>query len=222
MGSGEEFWAKLEGVSSKISWRPCPPGPLLFAPSVNMYCLYQSSSRVRTACIHPVGPKKCSRSKTCWHPPPQTKFECAPLELVFTRYRNNLRTVGNLTVKNSLQDFDAKEMYLHSKNRSVSFLKHWKMFYLIILQCSHDAVSKMCQLEFRFQNLPVSKSTSKKCAVFVWTGGLSVTFFTVFKMCRYRVNAVLIIGSGQKSKHIQQATAVKPSLQIGRKTLSMI
>ena len=26
--------------------------------------------------------------------------------------------------KNSLQDFDAKEMYLHSKNRSVSFQKH--------------------------------------------------------------------------------------------------
>ena len=47
-------------------------------------------------------------------------------------------------------------------------------------------------LEFRFQNLPFSKSAGKKCAVFVRTGGLSVTFFTVFKMCRHRVNAVLV------------------------------
>ena len=48
----------------------------------------------------------------------------AKFELAFTRYRNNLKTVGNLTAKNSLQDFDAKEMYLHSKNRSVSFQMH--------------------------------------------------------------------------------------------------
>ena len=48
----------------------------------------------------------------------------AKFELALTRYWNNLKTVGNLTVKNSLQDFDAKEMYLHSKNRSVSFQKH--------------------------------------------------------------------------------------------------
>ena len=27
----------------------------------------------------------------------------------------NLKTVGNLTVKDSLQDFDAKEMYLHPR-----------------------------------------------------------------------------------------------------------
>ena len=47
-------------------------------------------------------------------------------------------------------------------------------------------------LQFSFQNLPFSKSAGKKCAVFVQTGGLSVTFFTVFKMCRHRVNAVLV------------------------------
>ena len=48
----------------------------------------------------------------------------AKFELAFIRYRNNWKMVGNLTVKNSLQDFDAKEMYLHSKNRSVSFPRH--------------------------------------------------------------------------------------------------
>ena len=50
-----------------------------------------------------------------------------------------------------------------------------------------NAVFKMCRLEFRFQNLPSSKSAGKKCAVFVWTGGLSVMFFTVFKMCRQKM-----------------------------------
>ena len=39
-----------------------------------------------------------------------------------------MKTVGNLTVKHSLQDFDAKEMYLHSKNQSVSFQKALKNF----------------------------------------------------------------------------------------------
>ena len=50
---------------------------------------------------------------------------------------------------------------------------------------------KFIRLRFRFQNLPFSKSAGKKCAVFVWTGGLSVEFFIVFKMCRHRVNTVL-------------------------------
>ena len=44
----------------------------------------------------------------------------AKFELAFTRCRNNLKTGGNSTVKNSLQEFDVKEMYLHPKNRSVS------------------------------------------------------------------------------------------------------
>ena len=48
----------------------------------------------------------------------------AKFELAFTGCRNNLKTVGNLTVTTSLQDFDAKEAYLHSKNRSGSFQKH--------------------------------------------------------------------------------------------------
>ena len=44
------------------------------------------------------------------------KCDGSKIELDFTRCRNNLKKVGNLVVKNSLQDFDAKEMYLHSKN----------------------------------------------------------------------------------------------------------
>ena len=41
----------------------------------------------------------------------------------FTRCRHNLKTVRNLTIKNSLLDFDAKEMYLRPRNRPVSFQK---------------------------------------------------------------------------------------------------
>ena len=46
-----------------------------------------------------------------------------------------------------------------------------------------------------FSENPLSKSTVFKicrqnCAVIVWTGGLSVTFFTVLKIYRHRVNAV--------------------------------
>ena len=48
----------------------------------------------------------------------------AKFELAFTRCWKNLKVIGNLTVKNSLQDFDAKAMYLHSKDRSVAFQKH--------------------------------------------------------------------------------------------------
>ena len=43
----------------------------------------------------------------------------AKFELLFTRYWNNLKTVGTLTGKNSLQDFNAKEMYT-AKNTKIS------------------------------------------------------------------------------------------------------
>ena len=66
----------------------------------------------------------------------------AKFELAFTRCQNNLKMIGNLTVKISLQDFDAKEMYLHSKNRSVTFQSIEKCSVFIIFDCSHDAVSK--------------------------------------------------------------------------------
>ena len=53
----------------------------------------------------------------CWHILKTVKnVTVAKFELAFTRVRHNLKTVRNLTVKKSLQDFDAKEMYLHPKN----------------------------------------------------------------------------------------------------------
>ena len=93
----------------------------------------------------------------------------AKFELAFTRCRNNLKTVGTSTVKNSLQDFDVKEMYLHPKNRSFSFQKRLKMF------CFHHfQVFMRC----RFQNVPVRVPFSKS------------TVFKICrqKMCRFRVN----------------------------------
>ena len=42
-----------------------------------------------------------------------------------------------------------------------------KCFVLITFEYSHDAVSKMCWIEFRFQNLPFSNSAGKKSAAFV-------------------------------------------------------
>ena len=93
----------------------------------------------------------------------------AKFELAFTRYRHNLKTVGNLPVKSSLQDFDAKEVCLNPKNRSVSFQKRLKMFYF-----HHFYVFTRCL----FQNVPIRVPFSKS---------------TVFKicrqrMCRFRVN----------------------------------
>ena len=93
----------------------------------------------------------------------------AKFELAFTRCRNNWKTVGNLTAKNSLQDFDAKEMYLQPKNRSATSHKRRKMF------CFHHF---QFFIWCRFQNvlfrIPFSKSTIFKiCRQ---------------KMCRFRVN----------------------------------
>ena len=63
--------------------------------------------------------------------------------------------------KDSLQDFDAKEKYLHPKNRPVSIQKRRKM---ICLRCCFKFIP--VRVPF-FQNLPFSKSAGKKCAVFV-------------------------------------------------------
>ena len=108
----------------------------------------------------------------------------AKFELAFTQCRNNLKTVGHSTVKNSLQDFDVKEMYLNPKNPSVSFKKRLKMF---------------CFIPCCVQNVPVrvpfSKSTvfkicrQKKCRFRV-NGRPIRGFFAVFKMYRHRLNAV--------------------------------
>ena len=51
-----------------------------------------------------------------------------------------------------------------------------------IFQCLYDAVSKLCRLEFNFQYLLFSNCAGKKCAVIVYTGGLSVTF-SPFSKC---------------------------------------
>ena len=87
----------------------------------------------------------------------------AKFELAFTRCRNNLKTVGNLLVKSSLQDFDAEELYLNPKNRSVSFQTRLKMFYF-----HHFKVLTRC----RFQNVPIRVPFSNS---------------TVFKICRQKM-----------------------------------
>ena len=69
--------------------------------------------------------------------------------------------------KDSLQGFDAKEVYLHPKNLSVSFQKRLKLFcfhhFQVFTRCSFPNVP----IRVPFQNLPFSKSAGKKCAVFV-------------------------------------------------------
>ena len=87
----------------------------------------------------------------------------------------------------------AKEMYLHAKNRSVAFQKHRKM-----LCFHHVRVFTRCCLQNVLARVLFSKSTvfkicrQKMCRFRVnGRGGLSITFFTVFKMSRHRVNTVL-------------------------------
>ena len=93
----------------------------------------------------------------------------AKFELAFTRCRNNLETVGNLAVRNSLQDFDAIERYLHPKCRTVLFQKRRKLFYF-----HHFQVFTQC----RFKNVPVRIQFSKS----------TVFKMCLQKMCRFRVN----------------------------------
>ena len=116
----------------------------------------------------------------------------AKFELAFTRCRNNLKTVRNLPVKSSLQDFDANEVNLNPKNRSVSFQKRLKMFYF-----HHFKVFTRC----RFQNVPIRVPFSKSAVFKICRQKMcrfrvnrrpSVEFFTVLKMCRHRVNAVIV------------------------------
>ena len=107
----------------------------------------------------------------------------------------------NLDGKNSLQHFNAKEAYLHSKRVDQSGSKSVKKCSVfIIFKFLHDAVSKMCRLEFRFQNLPFSKSAGKKmcrfrvkcacpsnfspfskCAGIVWTQSQSCLAIKIFR-----------------------------------------
>ena len=82
--------------------------------------------------------------------------------------QENFESGRKFKSKKPLQDFDAKETHLHPKNRSVSFRSKnvEKFSVFIIFECSHDAVPKMCRLEFRFQNLPFSKSAGKMYMTF--------------------------------------------------------
>ena len=82
---------------------------------------------------------------------------------MFTRCRHILKTVRDLTVRNSLQDFDAIERYLHHKCQSILFQNRRKLFYF-----HHFQVFTRC----RFQNVPVRVQFSKS---------------TVFKMCRQKM-----------------------------------
>ena len=75
--------------------------------------------------------------------------------------REQFENSRKLDGKSSLQDFDAKAVCLHPKDRSVSFQKRLKCSVFVIFKCLQDAVSKMCRLEFRFQNLPFLKSVGK-------------------------------------------------------------
>lgn len=97
--------------------------------------------------------------------------------------------------RNSLQspqECTVKQIHLHIKNRSDLFWKRRRMFHV-----HHCQMLTQC----RFQNVPVripfSKSTILKICMcrFRWAGGISVIFFTVFKLCLYRIKAALIITS---------------------------
>ena len=80
--------------------------------------------------------------------------------------------------KNSLQDFDAKEKYLHPKNRPVSIQKRRKMFCL-----HHCRVFTRCCFKFRPVRIPFSKST-------------------VFEICRQKMCRFYVNGNGRPIRHI--------------------
>ena len=79
----------------------------------------------------------------------------AKFELAFTRCRNNLKTVGNLPVESSLQDFDAKEVCLRlriDQSRSKSVEKFSVSSFTSVRRISFPKCSVF--KIYRFQNLP--------------------------------------------------------------------
>ena len=80
----------------------------------------------------------------------------ASVHTISEQFENGKKLDG----KNSLQDFDAKEVYLHPNNRPVSFQKHLKMFHfsscsgvyrMSFPKCAgYSSIFKI----YRFQNLP--------------------------------------------------------------------
>ena len=89
---------------------PCKKSPYnLIAILGPFSVILQTSKTAFTRCRHNL---KTVKNVTA------TKFE-----LAFTRCRHNLKTVGKIDSKKSFLDFDAKEKYLHTKNRPVSIQK---------------------------------------------------------------------------------------------------
>ena len=93
----------------------------------------------------------------------------AKFELTFKQCWENLKIIGHLTVNNSLQDFDATEMSIHFKNRSVPFQSIKKMFFF-----HHFLVLTRCCFQNVLVKVPFSKS--------------SVFKICPQKMCHFRVN----------------------------------
>ena len=66
--------------------------------------------------------------------------------------------------KNSLQDFDAKEVYVHHKNRLVSFTKDRKMFCLLHFRLYTRCCFKIMPIRVPFSKYIVFKTCrQKKC-----------------------------------------------------------
>ena len=83
------------------------------------------------------------------------KVTAAKFELVLTRYRHNLKTVGNLTVKTRCRTLMLKKSTYtlridQSRSKSVAECSVY-----IIIECSHDAVSNLYRKIYPFRNLPV-------------------------------------------------------------------
>ena len=97
------------------------------------------------------------------------KVTVAKFKLAFAPCQNNLKTLENLKVINLLQGFDGKEIYLHLRNRSVSFQKRQKM-----LRFHHFRLFSQCCYPNVPVRVPFSKSTAFK--------------FCGQKMYRFRLN----------------------------------
>ena len=86
----------------------------------------------------------------------------AKFELAFTRYQKNLKTVGNLAVRNSLQDFDAIERYLSVNQSCCESVEKCSIFIIFRLHDAHDPVSKMCRLDC-VDTMPAHFENGEKC-----------------------------------------------------------
>ena len=112
------------------------------------------------------------------------------IKTAFTRCRNNLQTVRNLIVRNSLQDFDAIERYLHPKCRSVLFQKRRKMFQLHHFQMFTRCCFQNVPVRVQFSKPTVFKMCRQKMCRFLVNGWPIRRICHRFKLCRHRVNAV--------------------------------